>query len=76
MTTRHHAKPSGDECRERIVAYIRRYVERNGHAPTQRQIADAVGVNESTVRWHLDVLEREGRVVREFKRARSVEVVE
>jgi len=47
---------------ERLLEHIRRFVYRNGHAPTMREMAGELGVCESTVRAHLHRLGRKGIV--------------
>jgi len=66
----------GDEHRARILAAIQAHADEYGYAPTYGWIARNVGINYSTVQWHLARLEQEQRIVRERGRMRSVEVVE
>ena len=47
---------------------------RDGVAPTQREVAEATGLSLAGVHYHLDGLERTGRVRRTRSRARSVTV--
>jgi repressor LexA len=43
-----------------------------GYAPTSRELASAVGVSETRVRQHLEVLEARGAILRDVGTARSV----
>ena len=52
------------ERRDAIVEFVEWYTAQEGRAPSLREIADAVGmVSFSSVRWCLQVLEKEGRLV-------------
>lgn len=53
-----------NETQKKILAYIRRYAKRKGQAPTQREIAKAVGRSVSTVNEALASMENLGHIQR------------
>lgn len=53
-----------NDTQKKILAYIRRYAKRKGVAPTQREIAKAVGRSVSTVNEALASLQSQGRIDR------------
>jgi repressor LexA len=61
--------------RRRIVQVIDDSVRRNGYAPSMREIAAATGLaSTSSVSYQLSVLEEQGLVSRERRRARTAKV--
>ncbi len=59
--------------REKIFTFLRSYREKNGYAPTLREIARACAVkSHSVVQFHLDRLERDGAIRRDKDRSRSI----
>jgi repressor LexA len=58
--------------RRRIVQVIEDSVERNGYAPSMREIGEAVGLaSTSSVSYQLSVLEKEGYLSRAARRPRT-----
>lgn len=59
-----------------IYNYLRRYIRKNGYAPTLEEIAEGIGVvSLATVHKHLKNMERKGVIQREWNRGRSIELV-
>lgn len=59
-----------------ILDFIDQYIKANGHAPTLRQIADAIGVSSlATVHEHLVALENKKLIKRKAGKNRSIELV-
>lgn len=58
-----------------VLAFIRWFQAKNGLSPTVREIAKAIGRVPSSVHAHLDSLEREGLIVRQAGKARTLKVV-
>jgi SOS-response transcriptional repressor LexA len=65
------------ETREDVLKFICRYKRlHDGVAPTYREIMEAVGITStSVVKYHLSLLEMEGRIVQGDGSARAIEVV-
>jgi repressor LexA len=60
------------ERRRRIVQVIEDSVQRNGYAPSMREIGEAVGLaSTSSVAYQLSVLEKEGYLSRAARRPRT-----
>jgi len=60
------------ERRRRIVQIIEDSVQRNGYAPSMREIGEAAGLaSTSSVAYQLSVLEQEGYLSREARRPRT-----
>ena len=74
MITGQHA--TTQQRAARIVAYLRDYSHDHGYPPTQREIAQHIGVNYSTIWHHLDRLRRAGRVTWRHRSPRSVRVTQ
>jgi len=65
-------KPRGD-TQERILAYIQEEINRNGYAPSVREIGEAVGLKStSTVHGHLQRLEKKGLLRRDAMKPRAM----
>jgi repressor LexA len=61
---------------ERIVDFIRDFLEDNGYPPTIREIGKSVGISStSVVNYNLNVLERKGLLVRGKEVARGLRLV-
>ncbi len=59
--------------REHILAFLRTYKEKNGYAPTLREIAEGCAVKSlSVVQFHLDRLELAGVIKRDKEKSRSI----
>jgi predicted ArsR family transcriptional regulator len=62
------------DSRERIFEYVVAYKrEYDGNAPTLREIAERCCLSSATVRYHLLVLEKEGRI--RWHGGRKIEIV-
>ncbi|QDU62182.1 LexA repressor [Planctomycetes bacterium Pan216] len=59
-----------------IVEFIQRHYRDQGVAPTQREIADGVMLQQSTVAGHLDRIEKKGWILRVPGLARMLFVAE
>ena len=57
---------------EQVYAFICAYQREHGYPPTQREIAKNCYLAHSSVGYHLDRLEDEGRILREPGRARGI----
>ena len=56
-----------------MLAFLQAYRQRNGYAPTMREIAGACGVKSlSAVQFHLDRLERDGAIRRDREKSRGI----
>jgi len=63
--------------RERIMRYIRDFVDEHGYAPTIREILRGLGISStSVVQYHLNVLERDGQIHRDPDIFRSIQLVD
>lgn len=61
---------------ERILQFVQDYDSKNGYPPTIREIAVGVGLkSSSTVKGHLDRLERDGQIRRKEGTVRAIEVI-
>lgn len=62
---------------EQVFNFIRDYIHQyGGLAPSQREIALACYLGESTVLRYLDRLEAKGRIIRHLGKARSITLPE
>ena len=62
--------------RQTILDYIVRYKqEHSGNSPSQREIAEAVGITHKAVRNHLEKLKAEGRIQCGYGDRRALSVV-
>lgn len=62
---------------EKILECIRMYVERSGYPPTIREIGEYAGISStSVVNYNLNVLQREGYIVRDKTVSRGIRLVE
>lgn len=65
-----------DERTDQIFAMIERFIAREGHPPSIREIADACHISSvSVVQHHLDKLERKRRILRHRGISRGIEIV-
>ena len=59
--------------RQRILDFIRDFLDERGYAPTVRDIVRGCDISTSSVvQYHLDILEREGRIRRDPQIFRSI----
>lgn len=60
-----------------IYEYLCDFIEKNGHAPSIREIAEAVGLKSTaTVHYHLNELKRIGRIDMDEKKKRTISLPE
>ena len=60
-----------------IFEYLCEYIDKNGHAPSIREIADAVGLKSTaTVHYHLNELKRIGKIDMDEKKKRTISLPE
>ncbi len=68
-------KPGTSETRERILKFIRAFIDDRGYAPTVRDIVKGCSLSSTAVvQHHLNVLEREGRIHRDPEVFRSIQL--
>lgn len=68
-------KPRGDN-QAKILAFIKREIQKKGYPPSVREICDAVGLKStSTVHGHLTRLEKKGLLHRGTMKPRAIEVL-
>jgi repressor LexA len=70
--TRRRGTGPGDRHRRDIRRFVREFAQREGHPPSQRQIADAVGLAVSTVSYHISVMQEQGSVRRGRGQPRTI----
>jgi SOS-response transcriptional repressor LexA len=61
--------------RKQIVKFIKDFTRTEKFAPTQQEIADALGLYKNSVQYHLAILGKEGVVTSTPGKARSIRVV-
>jgi len=62
-----------NQTREKIIRFIRVFLEEHDYAPTVRDILKGCNISSTAVvQYHLDVLEREGRIQRDPEIFRSI----
>jgi len=60
--------------REKVLEFVRDYIDEHGFAPSIREIARAVGVRSTkAVKYHLDILVNEGLLKRTPRQARGLQ---
>jgi repressor LexA len=60
-----------------ILDYIAQYIQKNGYAPTLREIADAISVSSlATVHEHLEALDRKNVIKKHNGKVRGIELVD
>lgn len=68
---------AGMPTRERILNYIRQFLDKRGYAPTVRDIARGCNISTpSVVQHHLNKLESQGHIHRDPEIFRSIQLVE
>lgn len=66
-----------EDTRNAMMAFIIAYRAENGISPAYREIEEEIGVSMSTVYYHLNILEADGRIrPRTHYRSRSVVPIE
>jgi SOS-response transcriptional repressor LexA len=62
---------------EAIYSYIEAYIKEYQYSPSMREIADSCGeISLSTVSYHLDGLEAQGRISRSWYKSRSIRLTQ
>ena len=70
-------QPGHSETRERILQFIRDFIDDRGYAPTIRDILRGCSLSSTAVvQHHLNVLEREGRIHRDPEIFRSIQLAD
>ena len=65
--------PRKEPVRERILSFLTHYLDRNGYAPSMREIAAGVGLSSpATVYYHLKKLEESGAVSLSDAKSRAI----
>jgi repressor LexA len=54
----------GDWQRRRILEFVPEFARREGYSPSQREIAEGLGLGLATVNYHVSVLEQDGSLHR------------
>lgn len=68
-------QPEGEEARAKILQYLKKNTKKV--APVSfRELAEHIGCSTSVISYHLERLEREGKIKRENNVARMIEVVQ
>ena len=70
-------KPGISETRERVLKFIRDFINNRGYAPTVRDIVKGCSLSSTAVvQHHLNVLERQGRIHRDPEVFRSIQLAD
>ena len=70
-------KPGLNSTRENILQFIHGFIDERGYSPTVRDILKGCGISSTAVvQYHLDVLEKEGRIHRDPEIFRSIRLSE
>ena len=70
-------KPGVSETRQRILQFIRDFIEDRGYAPTVRDILKGCDISSTAVvQHHLNILEREGHIHRDPEVFRSIKLLD
>ena len=54
----------GEWQRRRILEFVPEFARREGYSPSQREIAEGLGLGLATVNYHVSVLEQDGSLHR------------
>ncbi|MDD5190137.1 MAG: transcriptional repressor LexA [Dehalococcoidales bacterium] len=66
-----------NQTRERIITYIRSFLKEHDYAPTVRDILKGCDISSTAVvQYHLDVLQKEGRIQRDPEIFRSIRLMD
>ncbi len=69
-------KPGISQTRQRILQFIRDFIEEKGYAPTVRDILKGCNISSTAVvQHHLNILEREGHIHRDPEVFRSIQLL-
>jgi repressor LexA len=64
-----------EDVTAQVWDFVSDYINRNGFAPSHREIADGCFLSKSAVVRHLDRLEARGHIEREPNQARSIRLM-
>jgi SOS-response transcriptional repressor LexA len=59
----------------RVYSALAELIVAKGYAPTVKEIAEEVGMSQSTVQWHLNALILHGHVARDDGKARTLRIL-
>lgn len=65
----------GNEIRDDILEYLKKHQVKHVNLSI-RSLADEFGKSTSVINWHLDKLVEDGKIKRDKKIARSIQVIE
>lgn len=70
-------KPGVSQTRQRVLKFIRDFIDERGYAPTVRDILKGCNISSTAVvQHHLNILEREGYIHRDPEVFRSIQLLE
>ena len=70
-------KPGVSQTRQRILNFIRNFIDDRGYAPTVRDILRGCSISSTAVvQHHLNILEREGHIRRDPEVFRSIQLLD
>jgi repressor LexA len=70
-------KPGISQTRQRILSFIRDFIDDRGYAPTVRDILKGCSISSTAVvQHHLNILEREGHIHRDPEVFRSIQLLD
>ena len=70
-------KPGVSQTRQRILNFIRNFIDDRGYAPTVRDILRGCSISSTAVvQHHLNILEREGHIHRDPEVFRSIQLLD
>ena len=56
------------------LVIVRSYIDTHGYGPSERELAESMGISQHSVRRHLEGLQRQGLIERIPAQARSIRV--
>lgn len=66
---------TGEQTRDRIFQAILDYMFANNYPPSTRDIMELTGIKStSTVNWHLDIMQKQGRIDQKLSQPRTITV--
>ena len=65
----------GRHTRSDMLEFIETFIDENGYSPNYREIGNQLGFAPSVVKYHLERLERQGKVTRVPGRARTLRIL-
>tara|TARA_R100001377_G_C3194989_1_gene112354 strand:- start:3579 stop:3776 length:198 start_codon:yes stop_codon:yes gene_type:complete len=63
------------EKQKNVLDFIKKWLKEFGYGPSQKEVAEAIGVNQSTARTHINQLIERGFLKRQLGKSRSLEVL-